>query len=82
MNKLTWVSNENEGGSFLQIRGEAEIMYPVTQISKIRKYFITKSKEDDKFTLTLIDDKKKKYFLTKEEAVHYAEYNFINYYYN
>jgi hypothetical protein len=79
--KLTWVSNENEGGSFLQIRGSAEIYYPLTQITKNREYFITKSKGDDKYTLTFVDDKVKKYLDTIEAAKQLAENNFINFYY-
>jgi len=81
MNKLTWVSNEKEGGSFLQIRGTVDIYYPLTQITKIREYFITKAKGEDKFTLTLVEDKIKKYFDTIEAAKHLAEYDFINFYY-
>jgi hypothetical protein len=55
--------------------------YPLTQITKNREYFITKSKGDDKYTLTFVDDKVKKYLDTIEAAKQLAENNFINFYY-
>jgi hypothetical protein len=70
MIKLKWVSNEKELGSFIQIRN----------IEEKKEYFITKGKNDLKYTLTIVNDNTKKYFNTIEEAKLYSEEDFSKWY--
>ena len=70
MKKLNWVSNEKETGTFIQIRNTDD-----------KHYFITKGKNELKYTLTIIEDNIKKYFNTIEESKKYAEINYNNWYY-
>ena len=62
MKKLNWVSNEKELGTFIQIRNTQE------------NYFITKSKNETEYTLTIINGIRR-YFNTIDDAKNYAEIN-------
>ena len=74
-NKLNWISNEEERGSFLQIRSSSDF-------DNKNQYFITKSKEDGAYTLTIINDNIKQYFNTLEEAKNYAQARFDEWYFS
>jgi hypothetical protein len=61
MNKITWRSNINQNALFIQIIGDT--------IEIKNEYFITKMKGDEKYTLNISSEKRKRmYFDTEDSA--------------
>lgn len=70
MIKLNWVSNENDTGSFLQIRNVDD-----------KQYFITRDRKNDSdYTLTIVDENVKRFYSSVELAKQYAEKHYTEWY--